>query len=194
MLDILIQKDIELLIFLNNLGTTQWDGFWLFITNKFSAIPLYLLLLYFSYKYYGFKKTMVVLVFVALLITVTDQTSNLFKYGFKRLRPCHDDTIAHLVRLVKATCGGRFSYFSAHAANSMAIAIFFGMLFKKQLKYLLPILIFWSLLVSYSRIYIGVHFPLDVLTGIFIGGFYGFLCCFLLKQVFKKYFETISDK
>ena len=194
MLDFLIQKDVDLLIFLNNLGRAQWDGFWLFMTNKFSSIPLYLLLIFFLYKYYGLKKTLVVIVFIALLITVTDQTSNLFKYGFKRLRPCHDESIVHLVRLVKATCGGRYSYFSAHAANSMAIAIFFGMLLKKQLKYFLPVLIIWALLVGYSRIYIGVHFPLDVLTGILIGGFYGFLFYFLLKQVFKKYFETISDK
>ena len=59
MLDAFINKDIELLIFLNNLGTTQWDGFWLFITNKYSAIPLYVLLLFFSYKYYGLKKTII---------------------------------------------------------------------------------------------------------------------------------------
>jgi undecaprenyl-diphosphatase len=194
MLDAFINKDIELLIFLNNLGTTQWDGFWLFITNKYSAIPLYVLLLFFSYKYYGLKKTALIIVFIALLITVSDQTSNLFKYGFKRLRPCHDENIAHLVRLVKASCGGRYSYFSAHAANSMAIALFFGMLFKNQLKYLLPVLIFWALMVGYSRIYIGVHFPFDVLTGMFIGGFYGFVFYFLLKQVLKKYFQTTFDK
>jgi len=194
MLDAFINKDIELLIFLNNLGTTQWDGFWLFITNKYSAIPLYLLLLFFTYKYYGLKKTILVIVFIALLITVSDQTSNLFKYGFKRLRPCHDENIAHLVRLVKASCGGKYGYFSAHAANSMAVAVFFGLLFKKQLKYLLPILILWALVVSYSRIYIGVHFPLDILTGMFFGSVYGLIFYYLLKIVLNKYFNTISHK
>lgn len=194
MLETLINKDVESLIFLNNLGTTQWDGFWLFITNKFSAIPLYLLLLFFSFKYYGLKKTIVIIVFIALLIAISDQTSNLFKYGFRRLRPCHDENISHLIRLVKDGCGGKYAYFSAHAANSMAIAVFFGMLFKKQLKYFLPILIIWAVIVSYSRIYIGVHFPLDVLTGMLFGTVYSLLCYYLLNLVFSKFFNTIYGK
>jgi undecaprenyl-diphosphatase len=189
MLNELIHKDIELLIYLNNLGTTQWDGFWLFITNKFSAIPLYLLLLYFTYKYFGLKKTLLILVAVALLITITDQTSNLFKYGFKRLRPCHNEDISHLVRLVKSSCGGKFSYFSAHAANSMSVAVFFGMLFKKYSNYWLVFLISWALLVGYSRIYIGVHFPLDVITGIAFGIIYGLLIYAVSTFTFRKYFK-----
>jgi undecaprenyl-diphosphatase len=193
MFDTLIQKDIELMLFLNNLGTVQWDGFWLFITNKFSAIPLYILLLFFTYKYYGLKKTILVVVFIALLITLSDQTSNLFKYGFKRLRPCHDESISNLIRLVKDSCGGKYGYFSAHASNSMAIAVFCGLLLKKHLKYILPLLLFWSLIVSYSRIYIGVHFPLDVLTGIFFGGFYAFLFYYLLQLIFEK-FKNSFDK
>jgi len=187
MLDSLISKDIELLIYLNNLGTVQWDGFWLFVTNKYSAIPLYLFLLYFTYKYYGLKKTLVVVLFVVLLITVSDQTSNLFKYGFKRLRPCHDNNISHLVRLVKSRCGGLYSYFSAHAANSMAIAIFFGLLLRDKFKYILYILIVWAFLVAYSRVYIGVHFPLDVLTGMFLGLLNGVILFKLLQLVLNRY-------
>ena len=71
MIDSLINKDIELLIYLNNLGTVQWDGLWLFLSNKYSAIPLYLILLYFTYKQYGLKKTAVVVLFVVLLITIS---------------------------------------------------------------------------------------------------------------------------
>ena len=189
MLDSIIGKDIELLIYLNNLGTTQWDGFWLFVTNKFSAIPLYLLLLYFTFKQLGLKKTVIVVLFVILLIAVSDQTSNLFKYGFKRLRPCHDENISHLVRLVKARCGGLYAYFSAHAANSMAIAIFFGLLLKNRFNYLLPILILWALAVSYTRIYIGVHFPLDVVTGILIGMVYSLLLYKLQSFFISKYLK-----
>jgi len=187
MFDSLISKDIELLIYLNNLGTVQWDGFWLFVTNKYSAIPLYLFLLYFTYKYYGLKKTLVVVLFVVLLIAVSDQTSNLFKYGFKRLRPCHDNNISHLVRLVKSRCGGLYSYFSAHAANSMAIAIFFGLLLRDKFKYILYILIVWAFLVAYSRVYIGVHFPLDVLTGMFLGLLNGVILFKLLQLVLNRY-------
>jgi len=187
MLDSIISKDIDLLIYLNNLGTLQWDGFWLFVTNKFSAIPLYLLLLYFTFKQFGSKKTIIIVLFVILLIAASDQTSNLFKYGFKRLRPCHDENISHLVRLVKSRCGGFYSYFSAHAANSMAIAIFFGLLLKNRFTYLLPILVIWALAVSYSRIYIGVHFPLDVATGILIGAFYALILYKLQHFFISKY-------
>jgi len=181
MLDTIIGKDIELLIYLNNLGSVQWDSFWLFITNKFSAIPLYFLLLYFTYKHYGLKSTLIAILFVVLLITLSDQTSNLFKYGFKRLRPCHDENISHLIRLVKSSCGGLYAFFSAHAANAMAIAVFFGLLLKSKFKYILPILVFWALLVAYSRIYIGVHFPLDVIIGMFFGALYGFITSRMFK-------------
>lgn len=187
MIESLVNYDIELLIFLNNLGTTTWDGFWLFITNKFSAIPLYLALLFLCYKYYGLKRTILIVVIIALLIAVTDQTSNLFKNGFKRLRPCRDETIKPLIRLV--TCGGKYSYFSAHAANAMAIAIYFGMLFKKQLKYLLTFLVLWAIVIGYSRVYLGVHFPLDVLTGFVIGTTYGFIFYKLTIYIFKRFFS-----
>lgn len=187
MIDSLINYDVELLIFLNNLGNIQWDGFWLFMTNKFSAIPLYILLLFFTYKYYGLKRTIVVLVFVALLIAVSDQTSNLFKYGFKRLRPCRDSLIIPLIRSVGGKCGGLYSYFSAHASSTMSLAIYFGLLLKKQLKYLLSILFLWSVVVAYSRVYIGMHFPLDILTGLIIGAVNGLLFYILVNSLMKKF-------
>lgn len=186
MMDFLLDKDIALLIYLNNLGTVQWDGFWLFVSNKYSAIPLYLFLLFLSYKKIGLKSTLLLLLVVVLLITASDQTSNVFKNYFKRLRPCHDESIAHLVRLVQARCGGLYAFFSAHAANSMAIALFFGLLLKKNYKYLFSLLFIWAVLVGYSRIYLGVHFPLDVLTGMALGTIYALL--------FYKLFIWISNK
>ena len=187
MLDSLLNKDVELLIFLNNLGTEQWDGFWLVITNKFSAIPLYFVLLYITYKQYGLKKTFIAVLFVVLLITISDQTSNLFKFGFKRLRPCYDDNILHLIRLVKEHCGGLYSYFSAHASNAMAIAIFFSLILKSRFKIVVPILIIWTLLVAYSRVYIGVHYPLDVVSGMFFGVLYGTIIYKLFKVFLNKF-------
>ncbi len=186
MFEFIIDKDIELLIFLNNLGSTQWDGFWLFLTNKLSSIPLYLLLLYLFFKQFGLKKTLIMLLFVVILISISDQTSNLFKNGFKRLRPCHDETINGLIRLVKNSCSGKYSYFSAHAANTMAIAVFFGSLLKSFYKIIPYVLLFWALAVAYSRVYIGVHFPLDILTGILFGIVYGFIFYSLFKFFFKK--------
>jgi len=189
MLETLLNKDIELLIYLNNLGTVQWDGFWLFVTNKYSSIPLYLLLLYLGYKQYGIKKILITVLFIALLITFSDQTSNFFKYGFKRLRPCHNENISNLIRIVGNRCGGLYSFFSGHAINSMAIAIFFGFLLKNKYTYLFPLLIFWALLVAYSRIYVGVHFPLDVFIGMFFGLLYGIIFYKLFNLFLKKFMK-----
>ncbi|MFC4094354.1 phosphatase PAP2 family protein [Euzebyella saccharophila] len=175
MLQELVQWDKELFLFLNNLGTPSWDAFWMFITNKWSAIPLYTLLLGLTFKHYGLNRTLVILVSVALMIVVTDQLSNFFKYGVQRLRPCYDPELDGLVRLVKNSCGGKFGYFSAHAGNNFAVALFFTFLLRAYYRYIGVFLILWALLVSYSRIYIGVHFPLDVLTGALIGLIFSWL-------------------
>jgi undecaprenyl-diphosphatase len=176
MLDSVIQLDKELFLFLNNLGGASWDGFWLFVTNKWSSIPLYLVLAYVAYNVLGLRQTLVLLVAVALLILVTDQLANFFKYGVQRLRPCYDPEVSEVMRLVKSSCGGKYGYFSAHAANSAAIAFFFSYLLGKTHRYLLVFLCVWAVAIAYSRIYIGVHFPLDVLSGMAIGVLMGWIC------------------
>lgn len=169
MLEQLVSWDKELFLTLNNLGNPSWDAFWMFITNKWSSIPLYAALLVMAFYFLGWRKALVLLVSVALMITATDQLANAFKYGFERLRPCYDPELEGLFRLVKASCGGKFGYFSAHAANSFALALFFTLGFTKYLKPLPVFLFLWASMVAYSRVYIGVHFPLDVFTGILVG-------------------------
>ena len=93
LIDFLDRLDQELILFLNGLGTPFWDGFWLFITNKWSAIPLYALLCWLCYKRHSLKQFLVIMVCIALMITLTDQLSNLFKVQFHRLRPCHNPLI-----------------------------------------------------------------------------------------------------
>ena len=187
MVDTLVEWDKELFLFLNGMGTETWDGFWLFITHKLSAIPLYALLLFFTYRFLGLKRTLIVLFFVGLLITATDQLANFFKYGVARFRPCHDEDINMLVRLVKKSCGGKYGYFSAHAANSMALASFFSVMLKSNIKRISLFLFLWASLVAYSRVYIGVHFPLDVLTGTAIGILFGWLFAKLSIFAFQKF-------
>jgi len=174
-MDKLIELDERAFLFLNGLGTESWDGFWMFMTDKWSSIPLYAILLFLTFRFYGLKKTLIVLVAVALMITVTDQLANFFKFGVARLRPCHNEEIFQAMRLVKSYCGCKYGYFSAHAGNSFAVSTFFTFVLSSRLKFIGYFLIIWALIVAYSRIYIGVHFPLDVVTGTAIGILFGWL-------------------
>ena len=186
MLEQLLQYDKQIFLFLNGLGTETWDGFWMFMTRTRNSAPLYLLLFYLTYKNLGLKGTLIVIVCIALLITCTDQLSNFFKYGIGRLRPCHDPDISSAMRLVKSYCGGKYGYFSAHAANSFAPVSFFMILFHGKVKYIGLVLVLWACTVAYSRIYIGVHYPLDVLTGACVGLFFGWLFAKLAIFAFQK--------
>ncbi len=166
--------DEQLFVFLNSLGSERWDGLWLFVTNKFSWIPFYVALMYLVHRHYGLKNMLVVMALIVVMITVTDQLANLFKHGFERPRPCREEHLKEIIRYVAPRCG-RYGFFSAHAASSMALAVFLGSLFRKTYKYLVLLLLFWASIVGFSRIYLGVHYPLDILTGMVIGALVGFL-------------------
>ncbi|MGA8853741.1 MAG: phosphatase PAP2 family protein, partial [Christiangramia sp.] len=174
-----------LFLFLNNLGSEQWDWLWIAISDKWMAIPLYAILLYLIFRKFGWKPTLITMVVVALLITATDQLANLFKHGFERPRPCRQAGVMEYARFVAERCG-RFGYFSAHAANSTGVAVFLSLLFKNHYPKLFVFLLIWAVVVSYSRIYLGVHYPGDVITGIFIGALFGYLFHFLRKFLTHK--------
>ena len=184
----IILRDQEIFIYLNNLGNPTWDGFWLFITNKYSGIPLYLFLLYLIYKNFSPKVLFVTLLCIALGITFSDQLSNLFKnHLFLRLRPCYEESVYPYVRLVKDSCGGKYGYFSAHAGNGFMIATFLSLVFKNKVKYLPYLLFIWASLVAYSRIYIGVHYPLDIITGVFFAVIIAFIIFSLWKYLILRF-------
>ena len=187
MIEQLLEYDTELLIFLNNLGSTRWDAFWMAYTTKFNWIPVYAILLYLLYKQLGVKPLLVTLVVVAAMVLFTDQITNVFKHGVQRYRPCQLEGLVDKIRLVKSGCGGRYGFFSAHASNSMALAIYIGLMLRYRFKYLKWILIVWAILMAYSRVYIGVHYPLDIICGMIFGALsgYGFykLNLFIIKKV-----------
>ena len=184
----LAEIDKELFLYLNNLGSEQWDWMWVAISDKWMAIPLYAVLLFLIYKKFGFKPTILTLVVITLLITATDQLANLFKHGFERPRPCRQEGIMEYARFVAVRCGS-FGYFSAHAANSTGVAVFLSLLFKKHYPRLFIFLMLWAVVVSYSRIYLGVHYPGDVITGIFVGALFGYLFYLLWKYLARKIFK-----
>jgi undecaprenyl-diphosphatase len=186
MIEDLLKYDTDLFLFLNNLGSEPWDDLWRLITNKLTFIPLYAFLLFLIYKSYGLKGLLVIIVCAALMITTADQLANLFKHGFQRPRPCREESLQEIMRFVVDRCG-RYGYFSGHAVNSMATAVFMGLLIKNKYYYLPFVLLLWAFIVGYSRIYVGVHYPLDVLTGMFFGSIIGWVF-YRLQLILKRRF------
>ena len=172
-METLLAWDKSLFLWLNGLGTERFDGFWMLMTHRVSNILVYSVLLVFYGAKYSWKAAAYLLVFTGFLILCTDQLTNLFKAQVGRLRPCYDEELKTILRLVKPTCGGRYSFFSGHASNSFALAVFFGLILKPSYRLLFPALLFIAFLISYSRVYIGVHFPLDIFVGSIAGSLIG---------------------
>lgn len=187
-METLVDLDEQLFLYLNNLGNTTFDAFWLTITNKFSSIPLYILLVYLLYKNFGWKSMLIALLVTALMITITDQFSYAVKHAVERLRPCREPELAGLGRYI-AGCGS-FGYFSGHATSSFALAVYLSLIFKNTYKYFFALLIIWAFIVSYSRIYVGVHYPGDVITGMLVGSGIGLGCYYLYKFTLSKILNT----
>jgi undecaprenyl-diphosphatase len=170
-LEQLIQLDKELFIFLNGLGSEPFDAFWLIITKQLYWTPFFIAVFYLLQRKIGWKNLGIILLFIAVLITFTDQITNLFKNHFQRIRPCYNEEISGIIRVVKSS--KTYSFFSGHAANSMASTMFIFLLIRKYYKYTYLLFIF-PLIFAYSRIYLGLHFPSDILTGYLFGGSFGF--------------------
>jgi len=183
MIENITHLDKELLIFLNNLGSPFWDPFWLAITDQRNWIPLFLFIFYLVIKTFGWKKGGLLVLSMILLVAFSDQFTNLIKNSVMRLRPNNDVSINHLLR--RHINPQSFSFISGHATTSTAFATFTFFLLKKQYKNIRFILLF-PLIFAYSRLYLGVHFPMDILAGMFAGFFVGFGYFYLIKKIEKK--------
>ncbi|MGC4040461.1 MAG: phosphatase PAP2 family protein [Flavobacterium sp.] len=184
MLEKIIQLDKEFLVYLNGLGSPAFDGMWIIITQQLYWTPVFLLIFFLLQKKLGWKDFGYYILFTALLILACDQTANLFKHGFERLRPCYDPEVMDIIRIPWKKSPS-FSFFSGHAANSMATTVFaFGIL-KRYYKHSYLLFLF-PLIFAYSRIYLGLHFPGDILTGYAFGALFGFICYKLYKKYILK--------
>jgi len=178
-----IQYDKDLFVFLNGLGTENWDSFWMSVTNQFSWIPLYLLFFYLIFKSLGWKKGIALLFLTALLVTFSDQLTVFIKNSFGRLRPNRDPSINEFIRILKNNKS--FSFVSGHATTSTAVSLFMHLTLKKNYRFTILFFI-WPILFAYSRIYIGVHFPLDVTFGALLGILLGFIFYKLSLRIISK--------
>lgn len=165
--------DRTLFLFLNSVNSPFWDNVMWVISGKLTWLPLYLFILWLFIREYG-RRTMIILLFVIIAITVSDQLSvHAFKEVFQRLRPCHEPDLEGLVHIVRGKCGGRYGFVSSHAANLFNMAVFSSLLIRRR--WFTVFMLFWAALVSYSRIYLGVHYPGDIVCGAMLGVLAGWL-------------------
>lgn len=196
MMDTLQAWDRRLFLFFNSHHHPVMDEVMFFLTQPPVWIPLYILLLYGIWRQYR-KNTWAVVVGIVITILLADQTtSTIMKPLFARLRPSHEPALEGLVHLVRDYRGGQFGFASSHAANTFGVAMFFYLMFTDQRRWMLW-LFPWALLVSYTRIYLGVHYPGDVLTGALVGiaaGFAGYYSCHRLLQWQERKRKAPTDK
>ena len=186
MLEKIIDLDKQLLVFLNGLGSETFDSLWLILTKQANWIPFFLVLLYLVYIKIGVKQTVVIVLLVAILLTVNNTITEFFKATFQRLRPSNDPEIKDIIRNIKPS--NTFSFFSGHSSNTMAVFVFLYLKFKTHYKYFW-VFILWPLIFSYSRIYLGLHFPTDILAGYLCGLIMGFFTYRVYTIVQVKYYK-----
>ena len=168
MIDQLIEYDKELLRLLNGLHTPWLDPVMLILTETLAWIPLYVFMLYLIIKEYK-KESWIALLGIAITILLADQiTASIMKPYFARLRPSQEPALEGLIHLVKGYKGGQYGFASSHAANTFGVATFFFLLFRNT-KPLVIWLFVWAAFMTYTRIYLGVHYPGDVLVGALVG-------------------------
>jgi undecaprenyl-diphosphatase len=166
--------DQQLFLFLNSINSPFCDTVMHALSGKLIWAPLYLaILIYLGIKYK--RKFLIILLFVILAVTMADQFSvQLFKNLFQRPRPCHEPSLEGLIHLVNGECGGMYGFVSSHATNSFNVALL-SLLFIRKRWYTITIIL-WALIIGYSRIYLGVHYPGDVICGSLLGALIGWSC------------------
>ena len=161
--------DSDLFLFLNGLHADGLDKVMVLITDMWVWLPLYLLLIYWTVKQYG-KRCWWIFLAGGLVVLCSDQlASHVCKPVFQRLRPCYNADFQDFIYLPKGLAGGKYGFVSSHAANTFALAAFLTPALRNYKPWVGLILYLWAFISSYTRIYIGYHYPGDILCGAVLG-------------------------
>jgi len=181
-LDFFQKYDVLILDFLNGLGSTTVDPFWLFITKIYVWIPFFVVLLFFALRKSSKKQVLIILVAGIIMLGFVLGLTEIVKNVMVRIRPCNNVSLNGLFREVIHPTN--FSFYSGHAATSVAITTYFIALLSKQFK-AIYILILWALIFMFSRLYFAAHYPSDIVTGAIIGFVVAKLFVSLIKKRIK---------
>lgn len=190
MMEWLLGLDVKLLYFINGLNSPFMDSVMWILTKPLASLPVYLFFIYLFYKKDG-KKLWIPLIGVVLVVVLTDRISvECFKNVFCRLRPSHTEGIMeYLHYYVKSNGdvyrGGMYGFVSSHAANTLGVAFFMALYARR--KYVWWVAMSWAIVVSLSRVYLGVHFPTDIICGGALGVLTGWLVYVLYQKLTKRY-------
>lgn len=187
----LIDIDRTLLLAINNCYAPWADTFFWWVSNRFIWIPLYLLLVFLLFRRFGWRQALFLLVGFAVAVGLSDWVSSgLIKPLVARPRPTHEPALAGLVHIVRGYYGGHYGFVSSHAANTMSCALLFSLIWRKKTATCL--LMTWVALNCYSRMYLGVHYPGDILGGLLVGSVIAW-GAYIVLQACPKYFTLTKN-
>lgn len=189
MLEQIIELDQEIFLAINQgMSNIFFDWLLPIMRNPFTWAPLYLFLIIFFIKHYG-KMGIIIVAATLINFGITDGvSSHLIKKNVERVRPCKDEIFKQEVNL-RVRCGGAYSFTSSHAANHFGMAFFWIMLFRRRWKHTVWLCVTWATVISFSQIYVGVHYPFDILCGALLGILIGMLSGYLFRQFFPQFFN-----
>ena len=183
MLDLLLSLDTKLFLFLNGFHNPFFDTVMYWISHKFFWVPLYAFLVYLLYRFYGVNKGTILTLLIIITFGLTNTLSvKAFKNVFERPRPCHNEIIMEQTHILDNHCGGKWGFVSSHASNVFGLATLIFLFLGRRIKGIGLYVFLWATVVSYSRVYLGVHYPLDIICG----GILGVTLALVVFQVAKK--------